>query len=412
MVALSENDVISRLGLMWQPTADSFRFTLKNWSPPVSMTKRSLLSDINSVYDPIGLIIPVLIKRKIFIQLLWSLKMSWDQVLSEDLQSRWSNFCSNLQCLASLSIPRQAVCDQNSPIQIHGFSDASQEAFGACVYLRSIDNIGCIHVTLFTSKSRVAPIHPTTIPRLKLCGALLLADLVAEVKTELKLLGIQGDMSSTYLWSDSTIAIVWIKSRSLLQAYVANRLSRICDVSELEQWYHVSTQDNPEDLITRGAEAKSFSRCALLWKGPEWLCLSPSHWPSTPPLPLNMPEVRTIKLALAAKTIDVDMWISKRYSSLLRITALVQRFLHNRRSSLSNTERKFGFISLDEMNRARIFGTARSQAESFSNEVSPLKSDRLVHRGSCLRALSPFIDNQGLIRVGGRLNNAEVPYNT
>eukprot|EP00102_Acyrthosiphon_pisum_P012037 XP_008181027.1 PREDICTED: uncharacterized protein LOC103308777 [Acyrthosiphon pisum] len=415
MVALSENDVISTLGLMWQPTTDSFRFTLKEWSPPASMTKRSLLSDINSVYDPIGLISPVLIKGKIFIQQLWSLKMSWDQVLSEDLQSRWSNFYSNLQSLAFLSIPRKAVCDQNAPIQIHGFSDASQEAFGACVYLRSIDSTGCIQVTLFTSKSRVAPIHPTTIPRLELCGALLLAELVNDVKTELKLLGIQVDISSTYLWSDSTIVIAWIKSQSLFQAYVANRLSRICDVSEPEQWYHVSTQDNPADLITRGAEAKPFSRCALWWNGPEWLCLSPSHWPSTPPLPSNMPEVRTIKLALAAMTIDVDMWISKRYSSwvtLLRITALVQRFLYNCRSSLSNTERKSGFISLEEMSRARSFWEARSQAESFSNEVSSLKSAQLVHRGSCLRALSPFIDDQGLIRVGGRLNNAEVSYNT
>lgn len=84
MVALSENDVISTLCHIWKPTADSFHFTLKNWSPLVSMTKRSLISVINRVYDPIGLISPILIKGKIFIQQLWSLKMSYDQVLSED----------------------------------------------------------------------------------------------------------------------------------------------------------------------------------------------------------------------------------------------------------------------------------------------------------------------------------------
>jgi len=182
------------------------------------MTKRSHLLDINSLYDPIGLISPVLIKGKIFIQQLWSLKMSWDQVLFQELHSKWSNFYYSLQSLSSLSITRQAVCNQSSPIQIHGFCDASQEAFGACVYLRSIDNNNRVHATLFTSKSRVEPLHPTTIPRLELCGALLLADLVAEVTMELKLLGIHIDTSAIYLWSDSSIVIAWKKKSKFISS--------------------------------------------------------------------------------------------------------------------------------------------------------------------------------------------------
>jgi len=83
-----DNDTVATLGLLWQPATDNFLFSVEDWCPPPRMTKRSLLSDINSVFDPVGLISPVLIKGKIFIQQLWALKISWDEVLSEDLQSR------------------------------------------------------------------------------------------------------------------------------------------------------------------------------------------------------------------------------------------------------------------------------------------------------------------------------------
>jgi len=408
MVTLSENDVVSTLGLMWQPTADSFRFNLKNWSPPSSMTKRSLLSDINSVYDPIGLISPVLIKGKIFIQQLWSLKMSWDQILSEDLQAKWSNFYSNLQSLSSLSITRKVVCNQNSPIQIHGFCDASQEAFGACVYLRSIDNNGCVHVTLFTSKSRVAPLQPTTIPRLELCGALLLADLVAEVKTELKILDIQIDASDVYLWSDSTIVIAWIKSLSLFQAYVANRLSRIREVSSPDQWRHVSTQDNPADLITRGAEAKSFSHCGLWWTGPKWLSNFITPDPKNVQLPNeDLPELRTVKLILVNAIQNNEIF--DRFSSwtkLIRVTGWLIRFIQNAKLKAKQS-RSYDPLSVLELSAAQNIRLRHAQLD-FSEEVEYLQKGFQVPNRSHIKSLNPFIDNDGIIRVGGRLSNASI----
>jgi len=150
------------------------------------MTKRSLLSDINSVYDPIGLITPILIKGKIFLQQLWSLKIDWDEVLSDDICSRWTNFYSSLHQLVELSIPRKVLLADVVTIQIHGFCDASQLAFGACVYVISIARDGRVYVHLYTSKSRVAPMKTTTIPRLELCGAVILSELVVEVQAELQ----------------------------------------------------------------------------------------------------------------------------------------------------------------------------------------------------------------------------------
>lgn len=127
----------------------------------------------------------------------------------------------------------------------------------------------------------------------------------------------------------------------------------------------------------------------------EWSWVAMSTFKSlaiNPTIPSNIPEIRTIKLALAATTIDY-MWISKRYSNwitLLRVTALVQRFIYNCRSRFSNTERQLRFISLEEMNQAKIFWAALSQAESFPNETSSLKAGRLVHRGSYIRVLNQF----------------------
>jgi len=118
---------------------------------------------------------------------------------------------------------------------------------------------------------------------------------------------------------------------------------------------------------------------------------------------------------LVATAIDDPMWILKRYSNwfmLLKITALVRRFLSNCKAKIYNINLVVGFISMEEINSAKIYWTARSQSESFPNELSALKAGRLVHRDSCLKALSTFIDGQGLICVGGRLDNAQLSYST
>jgi len=105
------------------------------------------LSDINSVYDPIGLIAPLLIKGKIFIQQLWSFKIDWDEVLLFEFKLKWTKFYSSLQRLTELSVPRRASCSYVS-IQLHGFCDASQSAYGACLYLRSVTQDGEVHTHL------------------------------------------------------------------------------------------------------------------------------------------------------------------------------------------------------------------------------------------------------------------------
>jgi len=172
----------------------------------------------------------VLIKGKIFVQKLGLLKMGRDTCLPKALQGKWMNFYGDLNALEALKIPRR-VMHSHERIELHGFSDASQEVYDACVYVKTRDDHGQVTVLLYTSKSRVAPTKKTTIPKLELCGAVFLMEIVVGALDELRRMDIQVNQSNVVLWTDSTIVLAWIKTSQPLKSYVANRVARILDHS-------------------------------------------------------------------------------------------------------------------------------------------------------------------------------------
>ncbi|GFT54683.1 integrase catalytic domain-containing protein [Trichonephila clavipes] len=75
-----------------------------------------------------------------------------------------------------------------------------------------------------------------------------------------------------YLWSDSTIALAWIqKEPNLLKTFGANRVATIQHLTNAEQWHHVSSEQNPADLISRGLDPSSLLNNSLWWNGPKFL---------------------------------------------------------------------------------------------------------------------------------------------
>ncbi|XP_075236462.1 uncharacterized protein LOC142333326 [Lycorma delicatula] len=139
------------------------------------ITKRNVLGRISSLFDPLGLLAPVIVKAKVFMQRLWELKVGWDDPLSDQLQLSWNNFVSELSLLELLHIPHKVCAANATNIQIHGFCDASTVAYGICIYLRCELADGTISTELICAKSRVAPIRQVSLPRLELCGAVLLS---------------------------------------------------------------------------------------------------------------------------------------------------------------------------------------------------------------------------------------------
>ncbi|GBN07343.1 hypothetical protein AVEN_96605-1 [Araneus ventricosus] len=204
----SSTDEIKTLGITWKARTDCFTFKVKveqNAHP----TKRSVLSIIARLFDPLGLLGPVITKAKIFMQQLWLLKIDWSERLPEKEACEWQEFVKSLMNLNDINIERCIVIQSAVVTELHGFCDASEKAYGAAIYARTVTAAGEVKVKLVASKSRVSPIKQVTIPRLELCSAVLLTKLMDKVQRALKM-----DITSVFYWSDSTIVISWMKKES------------------------------------------------------------------------------------------------------------------------------------------------------------------------------------------------------
>lgn len=104
-IPIEETILVHALGLAWRPSHDQFCFTLK-LPPEAVTTKRIALSTVAKLFDPLGFLSPVIIRAKIFIQELWSIKIGWDDPLPPDLSSKWNDFIKQLQEMPNLSFPR------------------------------------------------------------------------------------------------------------------------------------------------------------------------------------------------------------------------------------------------------------------------------------------------------------------
>ncbi|GFY06217.1 uncharacterized protein TNCV_2680111 [Trichonephila clavipes] len=174
------------LGVSWKPNLDCFLIKVKVCLDS-SYTKRDVLSTIDKIFDPVGLMAPVISKAKIFLQRLWRSKLEWNDLLPAEEYREWQQFLVSLENINNIEIPRRILVAFPEVIEIHGFADASEWCYGAAVYCKSKNLKSETLVRLITSKSRVAPIKSLTIPRLELCAAVLLAKLVKRVVAALQL---------------------------------------------------------------------------------------------------------------------------------------------------------------------------------------------------------------------------------
>ena len=168
------------LGIEWNAELDHFRLTVSEFPPLEAVTKRLLVSDIAKVYDVLGWFSPSVIKMKILLQNVWERKIGWDDEVPSALLEIWLRWRKELGYLSEKLIPRCYFSRDFCVIstELHGFCDASELAYAAVAYLRFTDSTGRIQLSLIASKTKVAPLKRLSIPRLELCGALLLFQLL------------------------------------------------------------------------------------------------------------------------------------------------------------------------------------------------------------------------------------------
>lgn len=402
-----DQPLVNILGLLWIPKADSFTYQINiAQSRSQTPTKRNVLSDIAKIFDPCGFLAPVVILAKLFIQTLWLKGFEWDSALPCELAEKWLSFYNELPELEKIMFPRYFGTSNSQNLQLHGFCDASERSYASCVYLRAVDSQGNVTISLVLAKTRVAPLKHVTLPRLELCGAHLLAQLLHYCSG---VLSTHCHIDSVHAWCDSTITLHWIHTPPYkLKTYVANRVSQIQDLVSPSCWSHVPSAQNPADCASRGLKPSQLLSHAIWWNGPEWLFLDSNQWPKNRTTYTNITDVSELKpskdFTLVSSLEPVESEILNKYSSwdkLQRIVALLLRFKNNARK---NSSKFTGVISSTEIHSATKTICLLVQALAFSSDIKALKQNKPCSKQ--LRSLSPYVDADGLIRVGGRLNNS------
>ncbi|KAI5734956.1 hypothetical protein M8J77_012447 [Diaphorina citri] len=398
---LGSDESIKLLGMKWNPTTDVFFYTIM---PPdsIGVTKRKILSSVASIYDLNGYLSPVTIWMKIFLQRLWLDKsVSWDSPLSPELNQQWVQFASELPLLSQVNIPR-FILPSNSA-DLVGFADASTSAYGAVVYLRVMDR-DRVTTHLLRAKTKVAPLKVHTINRLELCAALLLARVIRS----LRFLSKRVDINNIYLFSDSVTVLSWLKTPPhQLKIYVANRVSQILELTDPDQWLHVTTERNSADPASRGLRPSQLVNNGLWFRGPSFLKSDPDSWP-TQPVTLkskNLPERKPIVLVTKAEANQLILTVQK-YSSLdklKRVMAYVLRFIHDVKNP---SDQRSNTLSISELRDSLLVCVKISQNFHLSDVMKAVKSGQKCPAD--LQNLSPIINSSGILAVGGRLAHAPI----
>ena len=240
------------------------------------VNKRLLLSDVARVFDALRWFSPATISMKILLQRLWELKVGWDDQVPSHILEKWEVWRSELPLLTTKHLERCYYLKEDTLeyTELHGFSDASEEAYAAVAYMRSVYTSGRSHVSSIMAKTKVAPLKRQSIPRLELCGALMLSRLLQHIKEVLQI-----PTSRIHAWTDSTIVLGWLSRR--FKTFVGNQVSEIMDTLPPDCWRHVPTKYNPADCASRGVTPAELLQHELWWEGPPWLKLDSSSWPIT-----------------------------------------------------------------------------------------------------------------------------------
>ncbi|GFY06137.1 integrase catalytic domain-containing protein [Trichonephila clavipes] len=398
--SFDEESIQKILGLFWDLNEDSFKVRAV-LSDQVS-TKRQMLSIIARIFDPLGFVSPSTIILKIILQDLWKAGLDRDDEISSDILNRWNRFQAEISCLKQIKVPRYVQTQNAKHCEIHGFCDASSKAYSAVIYLRVVSDSP--HLFLMAFKTRVAPVQTISLPKLELCGALLLVELLDIFK---KSLNITHD---TFLWCDSTITLNWINIPPVKgNQFVQHRVGKIYALTSKESWHHIPGKLNPADWATRGLYPKQLLENSEWVAGPKWL--HDFHPSSNSFIPFSEQPVSLVPIdqseslsdsAVLSTGVDYSLSFLDKFSSYMKVVrtvAWIFRFYHNSKSVSKVT----GPLYTHELETSIKKVVKLLQNGEYHTELTLLKCNKHLPKSSKLQSLNVFLDSEGILRVGGRL---------
>ena len=403
------------LGVKWNSESDRMAVDVCT-QERFEVTKRGLLGDISRTFDVLGWINPVILPMKLLMQELWDPNLGWDAPLPEPLRIRHKLWREELSQLIDLELPRCYFADEPSEeVSLHGFSDASEKAYGAVVYIRATYENHPPTVKLVVAKNRVLPLkEKRTIPELELMGAVLLADLLQTVQQTLEL-----EIGQVRAWSDSTTVLCWLKSvPTKYKVFVGNRITTATEYFPSSIWSHVPTLENPADYASRGTSAGELKENTLWWSGPSWLSEEPIARPRQPQeAEIEAESIVGMKASCLPTSTEAppsSVWVEGRFRSyhkLIRITAWVIRASYNF-GAIGQQKNKSATLSVSEVEEAEHFLIKRAQRRTFSAELTALSQSppHSISKSSSILPLHPFLGKDGLLHLGGRLSHADIVF--
>ncbi|KAK3107001.1 hypothetical protein FSP39_004706 [Pinctada imbricata] len=388
------------LGLSWDIQKDVFKFDVLLQSNPFS--KRGMLATLNSLYDPIGFVSPVVLRGKIMFRNVLNSSYDWDDPLPLEREEDWKTWCDSLADLAHMSVPRTYASislQECSKLEVHIFCDASETAISAVAYLKTFSKDRS-EVGFLLGKSKLAPTHGHTIPRLELCAAVLGAEVATTIQDNLDV-----KIDQIRFYSDSRIVLGYIYNKSRrFYTYVSNRVHKILQVSSAEQWHYVQSEENPADICSRSIPASDLPTSKWI-KGPTELAF---FGKSTEEFGLVEPDsdknVRPEVSALKTSTSNASLGIGRferfsSWNSLVRAISFIRSVVLKKRGMHCDKR------SVEFRRSTEIFIVKTVQRELLNREWMSCKSGKPVPRDSPVLSLDPYMEDD-LLRVGGRLKLA------
>ena len=406
-IAFGRDDLPTQrsLGMCWDLEGDHFTYKVSMEDKP--FTRRGVLSSINSLFDPLGFVAPVTIAGKAILREAMNSGFEWDEPLPPEFHERWDRWKNSLKHLEDLHIPRtySELSFSQSGKELFIFSDASQMAISAVAYVRFTGSDGKQSLGFLTGKAKLAPKHGHTVPRLELCAAVLATELYHTIRSESDI-----DFQAVRFFTDSRVVLGYIRNQTKrFFTYVANRVERIRSCSTPQDWNYVPSKLNPADEGTRSVAAADM-KSSLWLNGPSnQIC---DEVDDTDEFPLIEPdsEVRTLKTNIKETLEGAQHLESARFSHfsswnrLIRAVSWLKCCVSVRTSGKGTLDSK----APESLKLAEEYVIRSVQIEAFSSEIAALKEGRTVSKDSSVRTLDPYLDENGLLRVGGRLRHSNL----
>ncbi|XP_062703981.1 uncharacterized protein LOC134286385 [Aedes albopictus] len=425
--SVEKSTIAERVLIMrWDPKDDLFVFDtqfredlLPLLTGVIVPTKRQVLRVVMSHFDPLGIVAIYTVHGKILIQDVWRSRVSWDDpITAEDFES-WQRWVRLVPNLTQVEVPRCYFPNYDpasyDSIEIHVFVDASLKAYCAAAYFRIIDN-GSSRCALVAAKTKVTPLQTQSIPRNELSARVIGVRLLKSVLENHSI-----PVKKRYMWTDATTVLAWLRvdPRNYRQ-FVAFRVIEIQTETRVEEWHYVPSSLNVADKGTKWGSGPCFDPAIPWFTGPEFLYRAESEWPRQPAKYAEpQEEVRVVNHHVAVCDFVVDFTKFSSWGDLLKNIGYLYHFVHRCRSS-PRVMTKSRVAVLEQKDYAaaersvwRVIQSVEYTAEIatlLKNFELPSDQQTPLERSSLLKKLSPFLDDEGVLRMRSRINDAAIYY--